>query len=223
MDAACEPRSRTGDKPLPRKLGRTWVVILVSAIATLAVAQNSHPGDMGYGVNLGYSPFSTEFIGSSEHRRLLLVNGEFNRVLLAPKGTALRFTPELSFALQHNPTEYLIDLKLKKVVDSKGGYSAGGGVSPLGLQLNFRDKRRVQPYLAGHGGMLYFSRDVPEAQSSRFNFTFSWEAGVEWRAKKGNWLRAGYRYHHLSNDSTGHFNPGMDSNVFLFGWTRRRR
>ncbi|HUO61173.1 MAG TPA: acyloxyacyl hydrolase [Candidatus Acidoferrales bacterium] len=207
----------------PCRLGRTWILFLCCAVATTAVAQRSRPGDVGYGVNAGFSPFSTELIGSTKHRKLLLVNGELNLVLLAGKGTALRYTPELTFALVHDPKEYLTDLKTMQDIYSPGGYAVGGGASPLGLQLNFRDRRRVQPYIAGHGGMLYFNKQVPETASSQFNFSFSWEAGVEWRANGRNWLRAGYRYHHISNDSTGHFNPGIDSNVFLFGWTRRKR
>lgn len=214
--------TRTGDKPLLCKLGRTWIVILLFISATAAAAQESRAREVSYGFSAGYSPYSTELIGSSKDRKLLLVNGEFNVVLLARKGIALRYTPEVVFALVHDPKEYLIDDKSKQVIYSGGGYSVGGGASPLGLQLNFRDKHRVQPYVAGHGGVLYFNKQVPEAASSQFNFAFSWEGGVEWRARGRNWLRAGYRYHHLSNDSTGHFNPGIDSNVFLFGWTRRK-
>jgi hypothetical protein len=208
---------------LPRTFGPIWIVILLCALAATAAAQSSRPGNVEYGFSAGYSPFSTELIGTTTDRRLLLVNGELKVVLLAGKGVALRYTPDVSFALIHDPKEYVIDLKNRRVITSDGGYAVGGGASPLGLQLNFRDRHRVQPYIASHGGMLYFSKEVPETASSHFNFAFSWEAGVEWRARGRNWLRAGYRYHHLSNDSTGHFNPGVDSNVFLFGWTRRKR
>jgi hypothetical protein len=47
----------------------------------------------------------------------------------------------------------------------------GAGAAPIGLKLNFRRQKRVQPFAAATGGFLYFSEQVPIAGAARFNFT----------------------------------------------------
>jgi len=201
------------------KLRFAGIVCLLVLCAASGQAQ-SRIGDLGYGFSVGYSPASAELLGTTKHRKLLMFDAQFNVAVASGHGLALRYTPELTlFGLLHEPGEYLIE----QAVYEQPRYVRGAGTSPLGLQLSFRDDRRLQPYIGGHGGMLYFNRQVPVPDSSQFNFAFGWEGGIEWRASGRNWLRVAYRFHHVSNDNTGHYNPGVDSNLILFGWTRRKR
>jgi len=43
----------------------------------------------------------------------------------------------------------------------------GGGAEPIGVQLNFRNHRKWQPFVNATGGFLYFTEQVPVTGSSR--------------------------------------------------------
>ncbi|HEX8926140.1 MAG TPA: hypothetical protein VF786_10135, partial [Terriglobales bacterium] len=166
-------------------------------LCVACAAAQSRIGDLGYGFSVGYSPSSAELLARTKHRRLLLLDAQFNVVVMSADGVALRFTPEATFfGLLHEPGEYITYKKGTPAVFVPPRYVRGAGISPLGLQLSFRNKRRVQPYLEGHGGLMYFNTQVPVPESSQFNFAFSWEGGIEWRASGRNWLRVAYRFHH---------------------------
>lgn len=197
--------------------------LMVGLLEIFAVAASGQDrvGNLGYGFSVGYSPSSAEVLGRTKHRKLLQFDAQLNVVLLSADGVALRYTPEITLlSLLHEPGEF-ITIQEGTTVYQSARYAWGAGASPLGLQLNFRNQRRVQPYVEGRGGIMYFDRQVPVPESSQFNFTFSWGGGVEWRVAGRNWLRVAYRFHHISNDNTGHYNPGVDSNMILFGWSRR--
>lgn len=86
-----------------------------------------------------------------------------------------------------------------------------GGASPIGLKLNGFTHRRLQPEFIGNGGFLIAPRDIPIADSSSFNFTFEFGAGLQWYRIPSQSIQAEIRYHHLSNHDLGTNNPGVDS------------
>ena len=47
----------------------------------------------------------------------------------------------------------------------------GAGLAPVGFQVNFRRRERVQPFAQVSGGFLYFSERVPNEGGAQFNFT----------------------------------------------------
>ncbi len=88
-----------------------------------------------------------------------------------------------------------------------------GGVSPVGLRLNFRPGHRIQPLINSHLGFLAATRDFPVFKSSAMNFTFDFGAGLEmFRDNSHSWV-VEYRLHHLSNAYLGYENPGVDSQI----------
>jgi len=93
----------------------------------------------------------------------------------------------------------------------------GAGISPVGLQMNFRRGHVVQPYLNGTGGVLYFTENVPVANSSNFNFTFGFGGGLEIWYLENQSILLGYKYQHISNGYTAPQNPGVDSNLLYVG------
>lgn len=86
-----------------------------------------------------------------------------------------------------------------------------GGASPVGLKLNGFTHRRIQPEFMGNGGFLFAPRDIPVQDSSSFNFTFEFGAGLQWYRTPTQSIQAEIRYHHLSNHDLGKANPGVDS------------
>jgi opacity protein-like surface antigen len=93
-------------------------------------------------------------------------------------------------------------------------WTIGEGMSPVGLQWNFRPRRKVQPFLIGHGGYMYSTRAIPIEGAGNFNFTFDFGAGLEFYRSKTRSIRAEYRYHHISNHDTASQNPGIDNGLF---------
>jgi opacity protein-like surface antigen len=107
------------------------------------------------------------------------------------------------------------------VTQTCGGrkWTFGEGMSPVGVQLNFRPHHRIQPVFSGLGGYMFSTEPIPVAGAGSFNFTFELGAGVEFYQSRelssslfGNRsMRVEYRYHHISNHDTADQNPGIDS------------
>jgi opacity protein-like surface antigen len=85
--------------------------------------------------------------------------------------------------------------------------------SPLGYKLTGFQGRRIQPFVTGLGGFAVATRDIPVFNSSAFNYTFEFGAGVEWFQTHTRSCRFEYRYHHLANTGSAAENPGIDSGV----------
>lgn len=92
-------------------------------------------------------------------------------------------------------------------------WTIGEAMSPVGFQWNFRPRHKVQPFLIGHGGYMYSTQAIPMDYAGSFNFTFDIGAGVEIYRSQTRSIRADYRYHHISNDDTAQYNPGIDNGL----------
>jgi len=170
-----------------------------------------------FGIWAGYSPFSFVLKGTSKDRQLFLLNLQYERTLWSRRPLRLKYTAEaVPVAVEFQPTQrYLVN---GKVVTNPSAAVYGAGANPVGLQANFGSKR-VQPFISGTLGFIYFSRQVPVIGSSQFNYTISVGFGMQVYARSGRSLSFGWKYHHLSNDNEAHLNPGMDSGVFYVGYT----
>jgi hypothetical protein len=168
----------------------------------------------------GYSPDSMKNIGKMPDRKLFVLSGEARWVLLRGRRATLYNTFGLvPAAVITQPAEYYAQSTTQL---APGRVLYGAGATPLGLQLNCRNTRRVQPFINSTAGFLYFNRQVPVVYSSQFNFTFDLGGGVEVRGEHGSWS-LGYRYHHISNANTGTRNPGVDSSLLWTGYRWGRR
>ncbi len=106
----------------------------------------------------------------------------------------------------------------------------GAGLTPVSFQLNFRRKNKIQPFLSAAAGLLMFNKSLPDDRSPirpnqrgrQFNFTLAGGGGVEFDADKERSYILGFKFHHISNASTGNINPGFDQNLFYFGYTFRK-
>jgi hypothetical protein len=92
-------------------------------------------------------------------------------------------------------------------------WTYAGGLSPLGQRINFAPARRLQPFAFFNGGFLVSPRDIPVFNSSRFNFTFDFGAGLQFFQTHHRAWSLDYRVHHLSNAYIGYQNPGVDSQI----------
>ena len=179
-------------------------------------------------------------VGASYSRRILVnrivnwqYNGELTPVALESDPVEIT-TTTLTWT---NPTETITDtvtiptMGVCQPTSGSGTYANGGpayvysstcgrrwtvgeAMSPVGFEWNFMPRRKLQPLIIGHGGYMYSSQQIPVDGAGSFNFTFDVGAGFELFRSPTRSIRAEYRYHHISNDNTAEFNPGIDSGLF---------
>jgi hypothetical protein len=169
-----------------------------------------------FGVWGGGSFSSPTLIGSTERVRLGLVAFRYARVLARGENMALKYTldavPVASMSFPVFETTAGVTREVRRTI-------TGAGLSPVGFQLNFRRRERVQPFAQASGGFLYFGERVPNARGAQFNFTGDFGGGVQWKTGARRAWTVGYRYHHVSNGYRADVNPGFDSNIFYVGFS----
>ena len=99
----------------------------------------------------------------------------------------------------------------------------GFGFTPLGLQMNFRPRKKIQPFVEGSGGFIYFDKQVPaNGLGTHFGFTADVGFGAEFQLKDNRAFTVGYKYYHISNGNRGVTNPGFDNNLIYVGYTFKK-
>ncbi len=101
----------------------------------------------------------------------------------------------------------------------------GVGFVPFGLQFNWRNSKKVQPYIGGGIGVALFNKKFPDNRSplrpdrigNRFQITPDFGAGVEIRKSETKSYFIGYKYHHMSNAYTAPLNVGYNTNMLYGG------
>jgi len=98
----------------------------------------------------------------------------------------------------------------------------GSGVSPVGFRASFLPSSRVQPFVSGDGGFIYFNGRVLSPEGSQYMYTVDYGAGLTFFRKQRQSFTIGYRYQHLSNANISEHNPGTDANTFYVQVSRYR-
>lgn len=178
-----------------------------------AAAQPSYTLENGmneFGIWAGGSPDSSDFIGKTRDRSLVLVGLRYGRVLRAWESVSLQYTFDIlpaAFVFESNGTR------------SGDSTIYGAGLSPLGFKLNFGQQSWIKPFVAASVGFLYFEDEVPVPRSSRLNFTPELGFGAQFFLAPKRAVTFGYKFHHISNGGIERRNPGMDSHVIYAGFS----
>ena len=98
-------------------------------------------------------------------------------------------------------------------------WTYGFGIDPIGLKLNFRASRRLQPFVDATGGFIVSTRDIPVDKASNFNYEFGFGGGFDYFLSARRSLRFGYAFRHISNNGVGFRNPGIDAGVVEIGYS----
>ena len=177
-------------------------------------------GTNEFGGWIGYSPFSFVLKGTSQDRRLLLIDLQYARTLFVTRPLTFKYTAEVvPLALEFQPTQvYTVG---GKPLVNPGGTLYAAGANPIGLQGNIGSKW-IQPFGSGSLGFLYFNRQMPVIGSSQFNYNITIGFGAQFFPRAGRSFTVGWKYHHLSNGDQARFNPGLDSGVFYLGFSMFR-
>ena len=165
-------------KVLASKTAAVAFCLLIFASVALASAAPADPdgraldhGSSELGFWGGYSPDNPTAIGITTNRPFGELNLQYARVLVARDNWALKWTIELvPIAVISQPRQVnVVQGKFVVTVDAPGTQRAiyGAGTSPIGLQVNFRRHRMVQPYVNGTAGVLYFTDQGMELRGTR--------------------------------------------------------
>jgi hypothetical protein len=101
----------------------------------------------------------------------------------------------------------------------------GVGFTPVGLQFNWRNSKKYQPFIAGGFGVAVFNKKFPDNRSAlqpdkignRFQLMPEFGAGLEIRRSETRSFFVGYKYHHMSNGYTAPLNVGYNTNMIYGG------
>jgi hypothetical protein len=177
--------------------------------------------DNEWGIWGGLSVDSPTLIGKTPDAHFGKLGLRYGRVLAASKSVAFEWT------IDAIPVSIISNSRLVPVF-SGNGFTVYGprrkavygfGAAPIGLKFNFRRDRRLQPFGQATGGFLYFSEQVPDLNTSQFNFTFDFSGGVQIVNSNRRSFTVGYKYQHISNGYTGIYNPGVDVQMIFAGFS----
>lgn len=200
----------------------TLAAVLLAFFAAAVCAQDEELGKNEFTVWGGYSPDSSTLvkgIGRTEDARFGIVAFRYSRRFNNSDTINLKYTADLVPAAFLNYPDLDVVPGPPPTIRVERPTRYAFGAAPLGLQMNFRPRKKVQPFLGASGGMLYFNQRVPNFVGARFAFTADIGAGIEFRLKDKKALTVGYKYYHISNGDRGTENPGFDNNLFYVGYT----
>lgn len=140
---------------------------------------------------------------------------------------ALAFSPEVvpALILSNNPIYETVPMQVGGVTRQTQvvvGYGPvyGLGIAPLGTEVTLRTGSTMQAFVAVAVGVIWFTREVPVANSKAYNYTIELGGGLLWEYEPGRRIRFGYMFHHLSNAWSAMENPGLDGDIFYVGMER---
>ena len=160
------------------------------------------------------------YLGLIPDRNHLFLGAHVNLALVRKPRWTFAYAPEIVPLLVVSDNPRLVELR-----DEFGTFPAPGdegpvlgfGFSPIGAELQRAVSSRVRLFGALAAGVVWFTRPTPTIFARKFNYTFEYGGGIQWRHSLRTSWRVGYKFHHLSNNYTAYDNPGLDGHVFFAG------
>src|ERR1044071_6228246 len=186
-----------------------FALALVITIAAPICAQNDdNPflltrGDNEFGFWAGFSPKATTIFGGlhddeAEDRKFFIAAFRYGRTLGTPKRVALQYT--LDVVPVAVATGTIVSRTTVGGVDVFHRETAyGGGITPLGFQIDFCNGSKVHPFAHVNGGMLWFDKSVPIEDAGSFAYVGEAGGGVRIFTSERRAVTLGVRFHHISN------------------------
>ncbi len=196
-----------------------------SAAADQPMEYSTKPNEIGFWG--GTSTVHKDLSGPSAGGNFQMFGFRYSHRMLDGKSVKLRYILDLMpVAILNYPRERPFQTNANTVEilrDRKTVY--GLGFAPGGLQVNFRNRKKYQPFVGGGVGFMYFTQVTPDfrtplqprATGAKINYTADVGAGLEIGLKNNRNFFVGYKYHHLSNLYTGNLNIGYNSNFVYAG------
>lgn len=111
--------------------------------------------------------------------------------------------------------EWAVDLMPLYTVFPPNRAVYGGSFKPAVWQWNFTSGKKIAPYAAVAGGILFSTANLPPGNTSWVNFTPQGAVGANFFIRRGQALRVEGAIVHHSNATLGTLNPGYSASLFF--------
>lgn len=180
-------------------------------------------GDNELGVWAGFSPKATTIFGGlrddeADERKFFIAAFRYGRTLAANDSLALQYTLDaIPVALA---TGTIVSRTTTGGVTTFQRETAyGGGVTPLGLQLDFANGAKVHPFVHVNGGLLWFNKSVPIEDAGKLALVGEAGGGIRIFTSERRAVNIGVRFHHISNGDRHGANRGLNNFVIYAGFS----
>lgn len=180
----------------------------------------------------GFAPDIPRVFGGSRQSTFGEFGFRYSRRIATSKNLAIKYMFDfVPLAVINYEQQRITQLTPTFAIDRHKTTAFGAGFTPVGFQLNFRRRTKIQPFLLAQAGLLIFNKSIPDDRSvirplergRQFNFTLAGGGGVDFlTGDAARTFTVGFKFHHISNASTGNINPGFDQNLFYFGYTFKK-
>jgi hypothetical protein len=180
-------------------------------------------GDNEFGFWGGASFAATTVFGGlhedeASNRRFVIAAFRYGRTLFANKSVALQYTLDaipLAVATGNIKSETTVGT----VTILTRGTAYGAGVTPLGLQLDFRNGSHLKPFIHLNGGLLVFNESMPLPDAGKLALVGETGAGLRIFTSDRRAVSLGVRFHHISNGDRAGSNRGLNQFIFYAGFS----
>ena len=180
-------------------------------------------GDNEFGFWAGFSPKATTIFGGlhddeAEDRKFFIAAFRYGRTLAANNSLALQYTLDAVPVAVATGT-IVSRTTVGGVTTFRRETAYGAGVTPLGLQLDFRNGSKVHPFAHVNGGLLWFNKSVPIEDAGSFAYVGEAGGGVRIFTSERRAVSLGVRFHHISNGDRQGSNRGLNQFVIYAGFS----
>lgn len=144
-------------------------------------------------------------LGKSDNTQFMYAGGRAGRILTAD---------HLSGPFRGN-FEWAVEALPAFTVFPPNRAVYGGSLKPVIWQWNFTSYRKIVPYAAVGGGILFTRENIPPGNTSQINFTPQGSFGMQIFSRAGRALRLEISAVHISSASLGPQNPGYNGSIFF--------
>lgn len=194
--------------------------------------QNDSPyrlkkGDNEFGFWGGGSFKATTIFGGltdaeAQDRRFVIAAFRYGRTLAANRSVALQYTADLiplAIATGNIEQTTTTTTTAGTVTTFRRGTTYGVGVTPLGLQLDFRNGSNVKPFIHVNGGLLGFTDPMPLPDAGGLALVGETGAGLRVFTSERRAVNFGVRFHHISNGDRSGSNRGLNQFIIYAGFS----
>jgi len=178
-------------------------------------------GDNEFGLWGGFSPAASTIFGGlhddeAEDRKFAIAAFRYGRTLAANDSLALQYTLD-AVPLAVATGTIVSRTTVGGVTTFQRETACGGGVTPLGLQLDFANGSKVHPFAHVNGGLLWFNKSVPIEDAGKLALVGEAGGGVRIFTSERRAVSLGVRFHHISNGDRAGSNRGLNQFVIYAG------
>lgn len=180
-------------------------------------------GDNEFGFWGGFSPAASTVFGGlhddeAEDRKFAIAAFRYGRTLAANDSLALQYTLD-AVPLAVATGTIVSRTTVGGVTTFQRETAYGGGVTPLGLQLDFANGSKVHPFVHLNGGLLWFNKSVPIEDAGKLALVGEAGGGVRIFTSERRAVSLGVRFHHISNGDRAGSNRGLNQFVIYAGFS----